>query len=1022
MHALRLSLSLGRGPGRGWLAPLLLALPLAASAQTVNSVAGGNGDGGQAMAARFLEPAGVAVDSAGNVFVTDRAAQRVRRIDAASGAIATVLGSEFTFGADYKGGDGGPAVEGSLYLPRGSAAVDASGNVYVSDTLRNRVRRIDASTGIVTTFAGADYLYNGFCQYGGDGGPAASALLCEPGALALAPNGDLYIADYRNSRVRRVASGTGTITSVIPLSGSATFSEPTSLAVDAAGNLYVAEGGVYRVRKIPGGTGALTTVAGNGSGSITCNTCPATSAGIGRPEAIAVDAAGNVYIGAQYNVRRVDAASGTIDAFAGGGAFGFGGDNGPATAAVFSDVKGLAAIGGKVYIVDAVNTRIRKVEGGIVTRVAGIDPVGNGDGAVSTTALLAEPFDVAADPSGNILIADHFGSSPFNTRGSRIRRIVAATGLIETVAGNGLSGDPADGQVASASSPISSPFAVAGDAAGNVYFAQSGRVRRIAAGTGVLSTVANAVQATALKFDAAGNLFIADFGGNRILRVAASNGAVTTVAGTGTAGFSGDDGPATAAMLNQPGGVAVDSAGNLWIADSVNNRIRFVDAFTGEIMTAASFLTPWGLAVDAADNLYIAERNNHRIHVRLTDGSFAALAGLGLNSQEGAPALQSSLMYPQGLAFSGGKLHFTEPISRTRVRAFTLPTLSVSPGALAFAGRLPGTTSLPARVAIFNISGAPAPLGAIAATANFAVTHDCGSTLAANASCSAYVTFTAPSVGSFNGALTVPGGSPGTVALAGAGEISLVTHYYESILRRGPEPQGKSFWDGERTRLQSLQANVNETWFAMSSFFFASAEYVAFNRDTTAFTSDLYKTFFNRAPDAPGLQFWTDQMANGMPREVVLASFQHSPEFAAFTQGLFGNTAARAEVDMVMDFYRGLLGRLPDNAGFYNWVNQFITAQCSGNPATAVAATAESISEQFATSGEYLNKNRTNAQYVGDLYNAFLRRGGDLTGVNTWINALNDGTFTRRQVRDNFRASSEFTARVNAVVNQGCMQ
>ena len=120
-------------------------------------------------------------------------------------------------------------------------------------------------------------------------------------------------------------------------------------------------------------------------------------------------------------------------------------------------------------------------------------------------------------------------------------------------------------------------------------------------------------------------------------------------------------------------------------------------------------------------------------------------------------------------------------------------------------------------------------------------------------------------------------------------------------------------------RVQALGASVNEVWFAMAMQFYSSAEYAAFNRNNSDFVTDLYVTFFNRAPDTAGFNDWTTKLSQGMPREVVLASFMFSPEFAAFTQALFGNAAVRPEIDTVADFYRGFLGRLPDDGGFAYW-------------------------------------------------------------------------------------------------------
>jgi hypothetical protein len=186
--------------------------------------------------------------------------------------------------------------------------------------------------------------------------------------------------------------------------------------------------------------------------------------------------------------------------------------------------------------------------------------------------------------------------------------------------------------------------------------------------------------------------------------------------------------------------------------------------------------------------------------------------------------------------------------------------------------------------------------------------------------------------------------------------------------------------------------------------------------------TDLYNTFFNRAPDAGGLTYWTGQLAAGIPRSIAMNSFLFSPEFGSFMTGLFGNTTSRAEVYAVVDFYRGILGRLPDTGGFNAWLAQLRTAQCSGpGAAAAIYATVDSISSQFIFSGEYTGRNRSNTDYVSDLYYAFLRRGGDLAGVNFWINQLNSKAETREQLRKDFIGTPEFTVRVNAIIAQGCL-
>ena len=271
---------------------------------------------------------------------------------------------------------------------------------------------------------------------------------------------------------------------------------------------------------------------------------------------------------------------------------------------------------------------------------------------------------------------------------------------------------------------------------------------------------------------------------------------------------------------------------------------------------------------------------------------------------------------------------------------------------------------------------------------------------------------------SFNPASSTALSQSVTVSTVSSAAVSsLITHYYQAILRRAPDPSGQAYWQGEATRMQSLGASVNEAFYAMAVAFFASSEYAALNRDNAGFTTDLYNTFFNRTPDAGGLTYWTGQLASGLPRDALLLSFMFSNEFNTYMQATLGTTFARAEVNMVMDFYRGVLGRLPDSSGFTYWLGLFRTAQCQG-PA-AVYAQVNNISTQFLNGPEYAGRARDNARYVTDLYNAFMRRGPDLAGVQAWVSSLNAGT-SRESVRQSFVSTPEFTTRINAVTSQGC--
>ena len=294
-----------------------------------------------------------------------------------------------------------------------------------------------------------------------------------------------------------------------------------AVAVDSVGNLYIGDQLNYRVREVS--NGVITTVAGNGGWGFSGDSGPATSAQL-DPTGVAVDSAGNLYIADTGNDRVRKVSNGVITTVAGNGTPGFSGDNGPATSAqLFSPVGVAVDSVGNLYIADSVNNRIRKVSNGVITTVAGNGTQGfNGDGP-ATSAELYDPAGVAVDFAGNLYIADE--------RNNRIREV--SNGVITTVAGNGTPGFSGDNGPA---------------------------------------TRAELYDPAGVAVDFAGNLYIADGRNNRIREV--SNGLITTVAGNGTAGYSGDNGPATSAQLNFPSGVAVDSAGNVFITDEYNSSVR----------------------------------------------------------------------------------------------------------------------------------------------------------------------------------------------------------------------------------------------------------------------------------------------------------------------------------------------------------------------------------------------------------------------------------------------------------------
>ena len=303
----------------------------------ITTVAGGGagdlGDGGPATDANFSShPMRVTGDRTGNLFVADAHHARIRKIDTASNTITTIAGC----GVEGYSGDGGPAVSAQIASPHG-AAVDQQGNIYIADLKNDRVRRVDASTGIITTVAG-----NGERGYSGDGGPATETTLASPIAVTAGPDGDLYIADHRNSRIRKVEATTGIITTVAATGeqgfrgdgGPAThaaISLPRDVALDSNGALYIADGANNRIRKVTP-DGAITTVAGTGRAEFHGDSGPALQASLSMPYSIALDREGNLYVVDTGNrrVRKIDKTTGIITTVAGNGSYGFCGDGGPA--------------------------------------------------------------------------------------------------------------------------------------------------------------------------------------------------------------------------------------------------------------------------------------------------------------------------------------------------------------------------------------------------------------------------------------------------------------------------------------------------------------------------------------------------------------------------------------------------------------------------------------------------------------------------------------------------------------------
>lgn len=661
---------------------LLVPAEPARAQGTISTLAGStflsfNGVGGPAVNATLGTLSGVTVDSAGNIYAFDTENYVVVKISAAG--VLTIVAGNGTAGFS---GDGGPATKAAFGYPPAisSLAVDAAGNLFIPDAANNRIRKVSAD-GIISTIAG-----DGTPEFSGDGGPATRASLNRPHGVAVDASGNLFISDGQNGLIRMVTPG-GTISTVAGLTagsvaadsagnlfvtalhsvqrttsdglistvagnGNSGFSgdggpataaamDPAYVAVDPRGNLFIVDDKDNRIRKV-GRDGIISTVAGDGTAGFSGDGGPATAARFNSIRGLATDSAGNLLIadGGNRRIRKITPA-GVISTVAGTGFFYFGGDGGPATAAWLhlsyaqtapTPAGGVAADHlGNIFIVDIMNARVRKVNAsGVISTVAGTGVPGfSGDGGPATAASVSA-YGVAVDSAGNLYIAT----------GARVRR-VARDGTISTVAGDGSEYYSGDGGPATLAGLSAAALAV--DPAGNLFIADPGnyRVRKVTL-DGTISTVAgygwdpysplrDGVPATLSKVDAAGvavdpkgNLLIA--GGGRVRKVA-SDGIISTIAGWGGSVCSGDGGPATRAGVDAVG-LAVDAAGSIFIADGSNNRVRRI-APDGTIWTVAgngspvfsgdsgpatrAGLSAGAVVVDNAGSLYIADYVNNRI-------------------------------------------------------------------------------------------------------------------------------------------------------------------------------------------------------------------------------------------------------------------------------------------------------------------------------------------------------------------------------------------------------------------------
>ena len=542
-----------------------------------------------------------------------------------------------------------PALKSSFDSPA-TVTLDGTGNVYVATFVSGRIFKV-STTGNVTVVAGTGARGGSL----GDGGLAVGALLAEPSAVAVDSSGNIFIADRTDCRIREIAAQTGMISTVAGtgycgysgdggLATGAMLNSPTGVALESSGNIIVADNNNCLVREVSASTGVISTVAGippDITGLLHCGLSGdgglATSAKIGFANGVAVDGSGDIIIADTTNcaIRKVSTSTGIISTVAGTGTCGYSGDGGLAISAQLNQPYGVAVdSSGNFFVADTSNCVIREVSSSNahISTVAGTGTCGySGDGGSAIGAQLNQPYGVAVDSAGNFVIADY--------QNSVIREVSAATGDISTFAGVAVP-DPLH----------------AGQMIGLPWYSGDGYVATDAE----LGFLNDEPFSAGLATDRSGNVFIADTANNAVREVAASTGIITTLAGNGLIGFSGDGGPATSAQLFLPRDVAVDGSGNIFIMDSGNCVVRKITASTGIITTVAGTppdssgnyycgfsgdggpatsaqlypidlsIPAGGVAVDGAGNIFIADTGNGVIReVSASTGIITTVAGTG---------------------------------------------------------------------------------------------------------------------------------------------------------------------------------------------------------------------------------------------------------------------------------------------------------------------------------------------------------------------------------------------------------
>jgi len=689
--------------------------------QVIQTVAGGIGEGALPQNFAVDNPNGLIIDKKGSVYFYDDLPNQIKKIDGTTGRIKTVVGT----GGVGVSGDNDSALKAQI-VRVGKMALDSAGNLYFSGTTNNRIRKVNRVTGIITTVAGS-----GIVAYTKDGELAYDHAIGLVQGIVFDKVGNMYFSESTNNIVRKVDKSTGLLSTYAGLgttasalgdgglATAATLNYPGALIIDDSSNIYIADLYQQRIRKVSALTGIITTVAGNGTQGYSGDNGLATAAKINYISSLTFDGSGNLILGDANEsvIRKVNKQTGIITTIAGTGIGGYGGDGSLAVNALLQDPMAMDKDSlGNIIFCDTYNNRIRKINtSGIINTLVGNGTsqgfIGLGAEAIYAQNLFAT--SIVIDSVKNI----------YTTNSNRICKTDAQTGIITAFAGVGVMGFSGDNGPASMAK-FNNPAGIILDKAGNIIFIDRGnyRIRKINAATQIITTIAGtgtqgysgdgglATAAdlggiTSMDIDSTGNLYLCDVAGpqvsnNRIRKINAATGIITTYAGGSIAGFSGDGGPVDSALFQYPSKMRVDGKGNVYIYDEQNKRIRKVDAKTGIIQTVlgggtTSLITEGSKALevkyssgtlmefDASQNLYISVSGSSIIYkVDAQTGLITKYAGTGVEGFSGdglAPAqAQISASISSLKIDKSGNAWFADNI-RIRAISNTAPTVLSQP-------------------------------------------------------------------------------------------------------------------------------------------------------------------------------------------------------------------------------------------------------------------------------------------------------------------------------------------------------